>query len=79
MSVYAGTLQANVDYEKGKLRIYELTIDGPTCYSGRDEGKFEIWNWTYFNKVFYYSNKNFVDSYNKKMKILHQKAENVEQ
>ncbi len=75
MSVYAGTLQALVDYEKGKLRILELTIEGPSSYSGRDEGEFEIWNWAYYNKHFYYTNKCFIDAYNRKIKVLHLEAE----
>ena len=69
MSVYAGSMKALVDYENGKLRLYELKSEGTHSFSGENRGSFEIWYWPYFGRDLY-SSDIYVTSYNKKMKRL---------
>ncbi|MEN6307162.1 MAG: hypothetical protein ABFD91_05340 [Anaerohalosphaeraceae bacterium] len=71
MSVYAGTIQASVDYDCNILRIYTLNSDEDRRFTGVTEGPFEIWNWPSL-KGSRYSSSVYVEAYNRKIKKLYQ-------
>jgi len=73
MTVYAASLQANVDFDHGLLRKYELSMTNKIGYSGRRDGAFEIWTWpanTEAGQPAQQTSQQFVDTYNDKMKYM---------
>lgn len=75
LSGYTATMQALADFEKGNLRL--LKIEGENNelrFSGQREGPFEIWIVQYLpilGKVHKYSQEQYVDFYNRKMRYMY--------
>ena len=74
-----GLSQAQRAFGNGELRIYELTITNETEvwheFTGRYEGSFEIWSHPLNPSLgigHRLSSQEFVASYNRRMKLLHQ-------
>jgi len=76
MAQYAAALQALHDFERGKLRLYELKEDGEEKYANQNEGPFELWFMPYSSTIGkpHAEAKNvFVEMYNNKMKTMYRK------
>jgi hypothetical protein len=71
---YAGKLQAKVWFQESHYRLLELSPNGKTEFTGRKDGEFEIWTWTYYTNSSWIDPGNqdltFVEAFNKKMKQL---------
>ena len=78
-SSYAGELQAKVYFDDQKCRLLELEPDAEMEFTGRKEGPFEIWSWSYHSQMSWLhtkeANAQFVDSFNDRMRELWQKKE----
>ena len=78
MTGYAATLQAEIDFKKGNLRLYELHEGSDGGFSNRMNEPFEIWYWEYFpdfGKPHIQAQTRFVERYNKKMQYMHEHPE----
>ena len=72
MSVYAGSIQASVDYNCKILRIYKLSSNKDrSSFTGVTEGPFEVWNWPSLSGSTY-SSSIYVKAYNSKISKLYQ-------
>ena len=76
MAQYAAALQASHDFERGKLRLYELKENGEEKYTNHNEGPFELWTMPYssiIGKPHVEAQRAFVEMYNDKMKTMYEK------
>ncbi|HXE55399.1 MAG TPA: hypothetical protein VN541_20410 [Tepidisphaeraceae bacterium] len=72
-ATYAGSMQAHADYCNGVLREYELSAGGHSDFTGRRDGPFQIWRWTYYpdlGRNNRFANQAFVQAYNSRMKFM---------
>jgi len=45
---YAAAMQAHADFANGVRRQYELSEGEKSGYTHRNDGPFEVWQWTYY-------------------------------
>ena len=68
-------MQALADFKKGNLRLLKIEGENDKLrFSGQREGPFEIWIVQYLptlGKVHKYSQEQYVDSYNRKMRYMY--------
>lgn len=72
-ATYAGAMQAHADYANGVHRQYELVADTRSGFTGRHDGPFEVWRWTYYpdlGQSHLRANQAFVEMYNTKMRFM---------
>ena len=77
---YAGKLQATVWFQENRYRLLELSPDGPSKFTGRKDGEFEIWTSTHYANPSWFTADNqdreYVDAFNRRMRHLWAEKQN---